>query len=274
MAGPHDESSEPPRLASDTNAEVLPSRREKTPKAAPETEEVKKMSKRKKRKLEQLAQKQASKELRTQVLEELKAVQLTAEQAELLRASQSTRLSKRQQKAMAQRRAQLGVPLTSDMKDKLKRRPRQLRRHEDGEDEEGSVDAEGDEVSTEDEGLAPSSSMKGAGASTTSPPEASTTAPLLGMARPGPSAAKAKPQVKPQAKAPAPGPAPQPLIPVRVQRTASIEEQRSRLPAVMMEQEFVEMALSNDVMLVCGDTGCGKSTQVPQFLYESEPELG
>ncbi|CAE7929108.1 kz, partial [Symbiodinium sp. KB8] len=264
MAGLHDESSEPPRLASDTNAEVLPSRREKAPKAAPEAEEVKKMSKRKKRKLEQLAQKQASKELRTQVLEELKAVQLTAEQAELLRASQSTRLSKRQQKAMAQRRAQLGVPLTSDMKDKLKRRPRQLRRHEDGEDEEGSIDAEGDEVSSEDEGLARSSSMKGAGTSTTFPPEA--------MARPGPSAAKAQPQVKPKAKAEAkalaPGPAPQPLIPVRVQRTASIEEQRSRLPAVMMEQEFVEMVLSNDVMLVCGDTGCGKSTQVPQFLYE------
>ncbi|CAK9036063.1 unnamed protein product [Durusdinium trenchii] len=85
------------------------------------------MSKRKRRKLEQLAQKNASKEVRAEVLEQLKAVKLTPDQAELLKASQSTRLSKREQKAMAQRRAQLGIPLTSDMKETLRRRPRQLK---------------------------------------------------------------------------------------------------------------------------------------------------
>lgn len=61
----------------------------------------------------------------------------------------------------------------------------------------------------------------------------------------------------------------QPLKPVRVDRTEKIEEQRSRLPAVMVEQELVETVLNNDVTLVCGETGCGKSTQVPQFLYEA-----
>lgn len=56
---------------------------------------------------------------------------------------------------------------------------------------------------------------------------------------------------------------------VRVQRSEHIDQQRSKLPAVMCEQEVVEMVLSNDVLLVCGATGCGKSTQVPQFLYEA-----
>eukprot|EP00928_Gymnodinium_smaydae_P012466 TRINITY_DN14516_c1_g1_i2.p1 TRINITY_DN14516_c1_g1~~TRINITY_DN14516_c1_g1_i2.p1 ORF type:complete len:1400 (+),score=439.30 TRINITY_DN14516_c1_g1_i2:441-4202(+) len=55
----------------------------------------------------------------------------------------------------------------------------------------------------------------------------------------------------------------------RLQRTDAIEEQRSKLPAVMMEQELVETVLANDVTLVCGETGCGKSTQVPQFLFEA-----
>ena len=59
----------------------------------------------------------------------------------------------------------------------------------------------------------------------------------------------------------------QPLQRVALERRAEIEEQRARLPAVMMEQEFVEMVLSNDVMLVCGDTGCGKSTQARASLH-------
>ncbi|CAE7364527.1 kz [Symbiodinium natans] len=261
-----DDDSKPPRLASDTNAEVLPSRRQKAPTAVHDADEGKKMSKRKKRKLEQLAQKKASKELRTQVLEELKAVQLTAEQAELLRASQSTRLSKRQQKAMAQRRAQLGVPLTSDMKDTLKRRPRQLkRRHETEAQEGGSGDAGSDEVSSED----PKPSRAMAKAAVAPPTEAGAGAPQQNVARAHPPPSKAKAKPKAEIKAPEPvEPAAQPLVRVHVQRTTDIEDQRSKLPAVMMEQEFTEMVLGNDVMLVCGDTGCGKSTQVPQFLYE------
>jgi len=35
-----------------------------------------------------------------------------------------------------------------------------------------------------------------------------------------------------------------------------------------MEQEVVEAVGSNDIVILCGETGSGKSTQVPQFLYE------
>lgn len=36
-----------------------------------------------------------------------------------------------------------------------------------------------------------------------------------------------------------------------------------------MEQEIMEAVLSHDVVVLCGETGCGKTTQVPQFLYEA-----
>ena len=56
------------------------------------------------------------------------------------------------------------------------------------------------------------------------------------------------------------------LIP---RRTAEIEAVRAKLPAILREQEIVEAVRSADVSLICGDTGCGKSTQVPQFLLEA-----
>ena len=56
---------------------------------------------------------------------------------------------------------------------------------------------------------------------------------------------------------------------VRVSRLPEIEQLRSKLPAVLTEQEIVDAIRSNDFSIVCGDTGCGKSTQVPQFLFEA-----
>ncbi|CAJ2662051.1 unnamed protein product [Trifolium pratense] len=37
----------------------------------------------------------------------------------------------------------------------------------------------------------------------------------------------------------------------------------------MMEQEIMEAINYNSSVIVCGETGCGKTTQVPQFLYEA-----
>ncbi|XP_044419378.1 ATP-dependent RNA helicase DEAH13-like [Triticum aestivum] len=37
----------------------------------------------------------------------------------------------------------------------------------------------------------------------------------------------------------------------------------------MMEQEIMEAIYENTVVILCGETGCGKTTQVPQFLYEA-----
>mgnify|MGYP000091349051 CR=1 FL=1 len=36
-----------------------------------------------------------------------------------------------------------------------------------------------------------------------------------------------------------------------------------------MEFEVMDTVRNNDVTIICGETGSGKSTQIPQMLYES-----
>lgn len=56
---------------------------------------------------------------------------------------------------------------------------------------------------------------------------------------------------------------------VLVQRDPALAEARSKLPVVGMEQEIMEAISENDVVVLCGETGSGKTTQVPQFLFEA-----
>ncbi|XP_052202814.1 ATP-dependent RNA helicase DEAH13 [Diospyros lotus] len=56
---------------------------------------------------------------------------------------------------------------------------------------------------------------------------------------------------------------------VHVSRPKDIEKNRKDLPIVMMEQEIMEAISENVTVILCGETGCGKTTQVPQFLYEA-----
>lgn len=56
---------------------------------------------------------------------------------------------------------------------------------------------------------------------------------------------------------------------VSVKRPADVEEARILLPIVGEEQPIMEAILLNPVVVICGETGSGKTTQVPQFLYEA-----
>ena len=54
-----------------------------------------------------------------------------------------------------------------------------------------------------------------------------------------------------------------------VTRDPAIQEARNGLPILAMEQETMQAVDEHDVILLCGETGCGKTTQVPQFLFEA-----
>lgn len=56
---------------------------------------------------------------------------------------------------------------------------------------------------------------------------------------------------------------------VHVSRPPDVEESRKNLPIIMMEQEIMEAVSHHSVVIICGETGCGKTTQVPQFLFEA-----
>lgn len=56
---------------------------------------------------------------------------------------------------------------------------------------------------------------------------------------------------------------------VHVDRREEIRESRSKLPIITEEQVIMEKIAENDITIICGETGSGKTTQVPQFLYEA-----
>jgi len=59
-----------------------------------------------------------------------------------------------------------------------------------------------------------------------------------------------------------------------VERPAEVNAKRYDLPVNSMEYEIIDSIRNNSVTIICSETGSGKSTQVPQFLYESGVTLG
>ncbi|OVA07164.1 Helicase [Macleaya cordata] len=45
---------------------------------------------------------------------------------------------------------------------------------------------------------------------------------------------------------------------------------REKLPAYKLKSEFLKAVANNQVLVVSGETGCGKTTQLPQFILEEE----
>lgn len=48
---------------------------------------------------------------------------------------------------------------------------------------------------------------------------------------------------------------------------------RAKLPAFNVRSEFLKAVAKNQVLVVSGETGCGKTTQLPQFILEEEISL-
>ena len=59
------------------------------------------------------------------------------------------------------------------------------------------------------------------------------------------------------------------VINIPVIRDKVMQDARLKLPILGEEQEIMEAINENPVVIICGETGSGKTTQVPQFLYEA-----
>ncbi|MEQ2199974.1 ATP-dependent RNA helicase dhx37 [Xenoophorus captivus] len=67
----------------------------------------------------------------------------------------------------------------------------------------------------------------------------------------------------------------EPAVFIPVDRSAEVQvrgitsEARLKLPVLAEEQVIMEAVRENPFVVICGETGSGKTTQVPQFLYEA-----
>lgn len=60
-----------------------------------------------------------------------------------------------------------------------------------------------------------------------------------------------------------------PAVFVPVDRTEEVQVARLKLPILSEEQVIMEMIREHSITVLSGETGSGKTTQVPQFLYEA-----
>ena len=47
-----------------------------------------------------------------------------------------------------------------------------------------------------------------------------------------------------------------------------LRKSQNKLPIAEYKQQILDSVEQNQVVIVAGDTGCGKSTQVPQYLLQ------
>ena len=56
---------------------------------------------------------------------------------------------------------------------------------------------------------------------------------------------------------------------VKIERSSDLQEARLKLPVAAEEQKIMEAIFNHSTVVICGATGSGKTTQVPQFLFEA-----
>ncbi|XP_042513842.1 DExH-box ATP-dependent RNA helicase DExH7, chloroplastic-like [Macadamia integrifolia] len=61
---------------------------------------------------------------------------------------------------------------------------------------------------------------------------------------------------------------------VKVLRYKEMLKARAALPIAELKSNILHLLKENDVLVVCGETGCGKTTQVPQFILDDMIEAG
>uniref|UniRef100_A0A8D2P7R4 Activating signal cointegrator 1 complex subunit 3 n=1 Tax=Zosterops lateralis melanops TaxID=1220523 RepID=A0A8D2P7R4_ZOSLA len=240
----------------ESNALVLPAKKAKKKKASCVVQQQKKpLSKKQKKNLQKVLEQKEKKKQRAELLSKLNEVQVSEAEMKLLYTTSKLGVGERiyQAKRVTQEPR-------ADVPEKIRSiSGANKRRHSSGSESEPEEDPSSSEEEEEQEqdpekssGSAVNAAEKaeeGVGKAEAEQPPAAPSAPV--------------PQAAPS-RAPC-----QPAVFIPVDRTPEIQEARLKLPILAEEQVVMEAINENPIVIICGETGSGKTTQVPQFLYEA-----
>uniref|UniRef100_A0A8C3N996 Activating signal cointegrator 1 complex subunit 3 n=1 Tax=Geospiza parvula TaxID=87175 RepID=A0A8C3N996_GEOPR len=233
-----------------SNALVLPARKAKKKKASCVVQQQKKpLSKKQKKNLQKVLEQKEKKKQRAELLSKLNEVQ--ASEAEMKLLYTTSKLGTGERMFQAKR---------TDVPERIRSiSGANKRRHSSGsEPEEEPSSSEEEEEEEQKEGA-----EKSSGSAVNAAEEAEG-----GVGRAGAEQALAGARAPEPQAAPSRAPC-KPAVFIPVHRTPEIQEARLKLPILAEEQVVMEAINDNPIVIICGETGSGKTTQVPQFLYEA-----
>lgn len=259
------------------NALVLPSKKRATKKlrdknAAP----VKLLSKKKRKKLEKIVEQKKKKENRASLLEALQEVQADPKDLAKLTQLQVTQTLGRK-KFLAEDYTFLENDYVEDGRvlSNVKGQKRKRHHEEDKAEQEnhddpnivrlGEISSSSDESDVEEEEES-ESNVEGGRNEVQEVVEGSTQRPDLDISG---TDSKAVHQAEEKVVEPHEDKPVQPAVYMNLNRLPEIQKSRLKLPILAEEQAIMEAINENPVTVIVGATGSGKTTQVPQFLYES-----
>ncbi|XP_057347312.1 probable ATP-dependent RNA helicase DHX37 isoform X3 [Manis pentadactyla] len=243
-----------------SNALVLLGKKKKKTKAPPPSKKEKKpLTKKERKTLQKILEQKEKKIQRAEMLQKLSEVQVS--EAEMRLFYTTSKLGTGDHMYHTKDRKSDEMAAQGQKISSLSGAHRK-RRHQEAEEEESESSVE---LEPEPDEASAAEQQEGATGTLPAPPGARGGSPVPSsqpspartpVAPPAAASARAKPLVKHAV-----------FIPVH--RSPEMQEERLKLPILSEEQAIMEAVAEHPIVIVCGETGSGKTTQVPQFLYEA-----
>lgn len=244
-----------------SNALVLPGRKKKKAKVPPPSKKERKPLTKKERKvLQKVLEQKQKKSQRAELLQKLSEVQVSEAEMSLFYTTAKLGTGDRMYHTKERKPDQ---PAAQSQEKVSSLGGAHRKRHRSSSTEEES-ESSGDSEPEEDTADQPGGNT---GASTVHLPPAPSGA-KNPVTTPQPPPSETSAFSKSPASAP-PLPLSKPAIFIPVNRTPEMQQERLKLPILAEEQTIMEAVAEHPIVIVCGETGSGKTTQVPQFLYEA-----
>ncbi|XP_067933268.1 probable ATP-dependent RNA helicase DHX37 [Watersipora subatra] len=272
-----DESIIQENVCSDDTPLILPSKKRKTTKLKEPGPVRKVLSKKERRKLESIVDRKKKKEKRSELLEALKKVQIPASELKFMSSTQDMHHRKSKKSQAKKAKVASDTPIYEAVPNSIKGSNRISRGfqvvEQDSESSDCDITSEEEEAEEEDgEQVAEQEDISEATCNdqecvvtsdSSAPPECANKSiecsdSVVSKESKSDLGHSTHPSLLSQLKGG-----------VAVQRDQDIQISRMKLPILGEEQQIIETISENQVTIICGETGSGKTTQVPQFLYEA-----